>query len=174
MSFEAVDVRDLLERPGSSRAVEVKGSIESLGGGLANLPEGEEIEAGLVLASVIEGILATGRVSGKLRFTCARCLRDFDSPVVVEVTELFGRTEDPDAYSLDPAGWVDPEPMIRDAIGLEIPFSPLCKPDCLGLCEICGGDRNKGECPGDHHRMDPRWEGLDEVLQAMESERNTS
>src|SRR5205807_7194556 len=33
---------------------------------------------------------------------------------------------------------LDPEQMIRDAVGLELPFSPLCTPGCLGLCERCG------------------------------------
>ena len=39
--------------------------------------------------------------------------------------------------------------MVRDAVGVELPFSPLASPDCQGLCPVCGGDRNLGECPGD-------------------------
>jgi uncharacterized protein len=54
--------------------------------------------------------------------------------------------------------------MLRDAVVLEMPFSPLCKQDCLGLCEICGGDRNLGECPG-HAAIDPRWAALDVLVQ---------
>ena len=54
---------------------------------------------------------------------------------------------------------LDPEPMVRDAVVLEMPFSPLHSPDCKGLCPICGGDRNLGECPG-HDETDPRWSAL--------------
>jgi uncharacterized protein len=42
---------------------------------------------------------------------------------------------------------------------LAMPFAPLCGPDCLGLCERCGGDRNLGECACEPE-PDPRWEGL--------------
>jgi uncharacterized protein len=43
-------------------------------------------------------------------------------------------------------GGLDLEPMIRDAVILSMPFAPLCRPSCLGLCERCGADRNLGEC----------------------------
>jgi uncharacterized protein len=53
--------------------------------------------------------------------------------------------------------------MVRDAVVLEMPFAPLCRTDCLGLCPACGGDRNLGECPG-HEEPDPRWSGLEAFL----------
>jgi uncharacterized protein len=63
---------------------------------------------------------------------------------------------------------------VRDAVVLEMPFSPLHSPDCKGLCPICGGDRNLGECPG-HDEIDPRWSALsvleDLVLDEGEAER---
>ena len=52
---------------------------------------------------------------------------------------------------------------IRDAVGVEMPFAPLCQPDCLGLCEVCGGNRNLGECPG-HEAIDPRFAVLADLL----------
>jgi hypothetical protein len=44
----------------------------------------------------------------------------------------------------------------------------MCRPVCLGLCEICGGDRNLGECPG-HEVTDPRWDALDVLLRHLEA-----
>ena len=38
------------------------------------------------------------------------------------------------------------DPLIDEELQLEIPLKPLCKPDCLGLCPGCGGDRNLGGC----------------------------
>ena len=76
---------------------------------------------------------------------------------------------DEDVYLLDPQRtWLEPEQMVRDAVGLELPFSPLCREDCLGFCEVCGGDRNAGECPGDHPEVDPRWADLEFVLHDLE------
>jgi uncharacterized protein len=43
-----------------------------------------------------------------------------------------------------------------------MPFSPLCRPECLGLCERCGGDRNLGECSCGPE-VDPRWSVLDNL-----------
>jgi uncharacterized protein len=56
--------------------------------------------------------------------------------------------------------------MVRDAVGLELPFSPLCTPDCLGLCERCGGDRNLGECSC-APQVDHRWAPLEGLLEQL-------
>jgi uncharacterized protein len=92
---------------------------------------------------------------------CARCLVEFGRDFGVDVNELVVREPGgEDDYGLEPDLTLDPEPLVRDAVVLEMPFSPLCRPDCLGLCEICGGNRNLGECPG-HDATDPRWAALE-------------
>src|SRR5436309_103662 len=58
---------------------------------------------------------------------------------------------------------VDIDQIVRDAIGVEMPFAPLCRPDCQGLCPTCGGNRNLGECPG-HVAVDPRFAVLSDLL----------
>lgn len=173
MTIEPIDVRDLLGRPGLHRVVRLRGSMDGLATEVASLEEGEPVKADLLLESVVEGILASGRLTGVLALRCVRCLKEFERPVEVDVHELFAlqpQPDDEDVYALDPEGWLDPEQMVRDALGLELPFSPLHSPDCLGLCPVCGGDRNLGECPGDHPQIDPRWSGLEPVLRALEDE----
>ena len=157
-----IDVRDLLGNPGASRGAALHDTIDGLSTELAGVPPDRPIDGDLLLESVVEGILASGQLSGSMRMRCARCLKEFDRTFEVEVTELFVRAPDPDAddYPLEPDGGLDPEQMVRDAVGLELPFSPLCRPDCRGLCPICGGDRNLDECPG-HVETDPRWEALE-------------
>jgi len=171
MTMERIDVRDLLAQPGLHRVVHMRGTIEGLGTEVAALDENEPVRGELLLESVVEGILVSGKLTGVLALVCARCLKEFERRVDVEVHELFSlspRPEDEDVYPLDPEGRLDPEQMVRDTFGLELPFSPLHSPDCLGLCPICGGDRNLGECPGDHPQGDPRWSGLDLALHAVE------
>ncbi len=69
--------------------------------------------------------------------------------------------DDTDDYPLDiERGELALDQMVRDALGVELPFSPLCRPDCQGLCPVRGGDRNLGECPG-HAEVDPRWAALE-------------
>ena len=165
----AIDVRDLLEQPGSSREVHVRGTLEGLGTELAQISPDDPIEADLLLESLVEGVLVSGRMHGTMRLRCARCLKDFAAPLDVEVSELFVAEPDPegDDYTLAPEGLVEPEQMVRDTVGVELPFSPLHSADCRGLCPVCGGDRNLGECPGDHPQVDGRWGALDALLDQL-------
>jgi uncharacterized protein len=158
-----IDVRDLVGHPGSSRAVRLDEPVDGLALELATVPEDTPIEADLLLESVVEGILVSGPVRGSMRMSCARCLKTFEQPFGVDVHELFIRDvdEDADEYPLAEHGAIDIEPMVRDAVLLQMPFSPLCRPDCRGLCERCGGDRNLGECTCGPAVADPRWAALE-------------
>jgi uncharacterized protein len=155
-----IDVRDLLDHPGSSRELRVAQPLEGLSFELAEVPPEAPIQVDVVLESVVEGILVTGPLSGSVEYRCARCLKLFSDEFRVEVTELFAGDPVPegDEYVLG-EGSLDLEPMVRDAVLLAMPFSPLCRRDCQGLCERCGGDRNLGECSCPPP-VDPRWEVL--------------
>ena len=102
----------------------------------------------------------SGRVRATMQLRCARCLKDFEAPLDVEVSELYVTAPDADGdestRSTPRARWSASQ-MVRDTVGVEMPFSPLCRPDCLGLCPVCGGDRNLGECPGDRSADRSRW-----------------
>jgi len=159
--MRSIDVRDLLRNPGSARTVRVHEAVPDLRTELAGVPEDEPIEGALTLESVVEGIYVTGSVTGRVSYRCARCLKEFDGSFDVQMNELFVREPTPDDdYALEPDLTLDPEPMVRDAVVLEMLFSPLCTPDCLGLCERCGGDRNLGECSCTEP-IDPRWSALE-------------
>jgi uncharacterized protein len=158
-----IDVRDLLGHPGSSRQVHVSESIPNLGTQLAVVPEERPVGGDLLFESVVEGILVTGPLRGVMVLTCARCLKPFDATFDLDVQELYAPDAgvDVDEYPLA-EGEVDLEPMIRDAVLLAMPFAPLHSPDCLGLCERCGGDRNLGECRC-QPEVDSRWAPLLEL-----------
>jgi uncharacterized protein len=102
-------------------------------------------------------VLVSGPLSGPMVLSCARCLKSFEADLRLELQELFvpRATVSDDEYPME-EGAIDIEPMIRDAVLLSMPFAPLCRPDCLGLCERCGGDRNLGECVC-RRDVDPRW-----------------
>jgi uncharacterized protein len=158
-----LDVRDLLHEPGAARRVTLEERFDELGTELARVPGDQPVRMEVLLESVVEGVEVSGPVSGRIAFRCARCLRPFEDEFRVEVRELFapGAPEEADEYPVT-EGHIDLEPMVRDTLVLGMPFSPLCRPDCLGLCERCGGDRNLGECscgPG----VDPRWATLDQL-----------
>lgn len=159
-----VDVRDLLGHPGATREVHLEEPVGGLATPLAEVPADSPVEVDVRLESVIEGILVSGSVAGRIRMRCARCLTEFDDQVAVGVRELFAPQpeEDADEYPVQ-GDHMDLEPMVRDAVVLELPFSPLCRADCQGLCERCGGDRNRAECSCPPE-VDPRWAGLDALF----------
>lgn len=160
--MDRMDVRDLLADPGSSRRLLLEESFEGLGTELAAVPEEHPVRMDVLLESVVEGIEVSGPLSGRIAYRCARCLKPFDQAFRLEVHELFaaGVTDDDDRYPITGEGSIDLEPMVRDAVVLSMPFSPLCRPDCLGLCPRCGGDRNLGECTCGPE-LDPRWAPLE-------------
>lgn len=169
MIMREIDVRDLMLHPGSSRVIEVDEPVAGLRAELAEVPAGAPIRGELLLESVVEGILVSGPISGPMAFHCARCLKDVEQGFTVEVQELFavGARPEDDEYALDPSGLLDPEPMVRDAVLLSMPFSPLCRLDCLGLCERCGSDLNLGECTCAPEAADPRWAALDRLIEHL-------
>jgi uncharacterized protein len=70
-----------------------------------------------------------------------------------EVTE-----EDLDLFPYD-GELVDLEPLFREQFVLAIPYAPLCREDCKGLCPQCGIDRNSGTCSCEPP-IDPRLAAL--------------
>jgi uncharacterized protein len=80
--------------------------------------------------------LFTGRVSGRWRFECSRCL----APVDGEWREEFEASA-----SID-GGPMDLTEEARQSIGLAQPMKVFCRPDCKGLCTTCRANRNEVNC----------------------------
>ena len=163
--MRGIDVTDLLGQPGSSRALHIDDTVPDLRLELAAVEEGRPIVGDLILESVVEGIFVTGRLQGEMTLSCARCLKSFGQAFDVDINEMFvqGATPQDDEYRLELPGSIDLEPMVRDAVLLQMPFSPLCRIDCKGLCPRCGGDRNLGECTCGPEELDTRWAALGQI-----------
>jgi uncharacterized protein len=105
-----------------------------------------------------------------MRFTahvagpCMRCLADADVAVEVDAREVDqpeSRDEElrspyVDGDELDLAAWA------HDALNLALPIQLLCRPDCKGLCGVCGASLNDVEEAEHRHQPepDPRWAPL--------------
>ena len=66
--------------------------------------------------------------------------------------------EDLDLFPYD-GDAIDLEPLFREQFVLAVPFAPLCREDCKGLCPQCGIDRNTGTCSCEPP-IDPRLAAL--------------
>jgi uncharacterized protein len=142
---------------------------------LIAIPEGAPVDLDLRLESVSEGVLVSGTVSAPTEGECSRCLTPVSGDVEIHLTQLFAypdsktdaTTDDDDEIGHvleDSTGdSVDVEQPIIDAVGMELPFSPLCREDCPGLCVECGAplaDFEGDAEPHGHDLIDPRWAKL--------------
>ncbi len=155
-----IPVADLLRRPGSSRAVAVAAPVEGLVGPGAEVPAGEPVRVDVTLERVSEGIVVRGTVAACWAGACSRCLAAVSGDVAVHVDELYEASPlEGETYPLAD-DVVDLEPLVRDALVLELPGAPLCRAECKGICPSCGADRNLTNCDCVESEPDPRWAAL--------------
>lgn len=160
--MQPIDVSELLDSVGEYRDVRIEEAVDELKLGLVeiDLP----VLAALRLESVEDGIFVTGTLSGRAELTCARCLKPFEDDFGVNVREMFSADPGDDDYEISEPGSMDPEPMVRDSVLLAMPFSPLCREDCKGLCPRCGADWNLEKCECPEQVSDPRWAALEKLV----------
>lgn len=161
-----IDVRELLEAPGTRRALTLSAPVAGLAAGGGTGLVGVEGDVGLdLVAEAIEGgLFVSGALRGSYAGSCRRCLSPLQIPFEVEVAEVFrpASGEWEEGYVLK-EGSVDLERMVIDAVGLEMPANPLCRPDCAGLCPRCGADRNAQGCDCAPEPADLRWSALQQL-----------
>ena len=112
----------------------------------------------LALRGVLErsgdDVLLRGDLRGTLETRCGRCLEAarvvIDIPLTVTFVEKSAEgvrdADDDDDIVFFEGGEIDLGAELRDEILLTMPINPLCKDGCLGLCSVCGGNRNNVPC----------------------------
>ena len=125
------------------------------------------------------------RFEASLAGPCMRCLEPAAPTFAVDAREVSQPTEARAAHISGAArgrvklqddasdeltspyvndGVLDLQAWARDALALSVPANVLCRPDCAGLCPVCGVDLN--DAGADHHHEpapDPRWAALSEL-----------
>jgi uncharacterized protein len=107
------------------------------------------------------------RFEVRLEGPCMRCLEPGSLDLEVEAREV-NQADTEDEELLSPYV-VDDELAIgrwaHDATLLALPTRFLCRPDCAGLCPVCGVSLNSAD-PADHEHeaeIDPRWAALKDL-----------
>ena len=116
-----------------------------------------------------EEYFASGAASTRGRFTCVRCLKEFEAALECPISLVIHRvaaplqtTTETETYVEIPLGTseFDVGPYVRDGLLLAISSTPRCRDDCKGLCSHCGVDLNIESCSCQEAPADPRWNGL--------------
>jgi uncharacterized protein len=134
-------------------------------GGQRYLPVPEEVPAELTLTRASTGTVFELRFDVRLHGPCYRCLEDAVLELPISAREYQATNPESDEMrtpylerdNLDLSAWA------RDALALELPDKILCRPDCAGLCPICG--KNLNDEPHEHAepKSDSRWAALAEL-----------
>jgi len=129
------------------------------------------------------GILVQGTVTANVEMECSRCLVPFVGKIEASFEEEFRPTVDiisgvsmheirEGEYEGD-YSWLTHDHMmnltevVRQAIIVNMPYNPICSPDCAGLCPECGADLNVEHCGHMTAKLDNRLSVLASLLEQL-------
>ena len=163
----SVSLRSIRLRPGEEHREEKEIALEPIWlGGQRYLPVPEKVRAELLVSRASSGTGFELRYRTRLHGPCYRCLAGAVIDVEIDAreyqaTSAEGSEELRTPYvrddQLDLSAWA------RDALVLDLPDKILCRPDCAGLCPVCGRDLNTDPHAHDDEELDSRWAALSEL-----------
>jgi DUF177 domain-containing protein len=160
------DLRNVRVRSGEEHREAVSVAIAPIKlGGERYVAVPEEVPAELVVTRASTGWVFELRLSVRLHGPCMRCLGDAVVEQSLSLREYQATSPDSDELTmpylvddrLDVSAWA------RDSLVLALPDRILCRPDCAGLCPVCGRDLNREPHTHDEDEADPRWAALSEL-----------
>jgi DUF177 domain-containing protein len=162
-----LNLRALKLRAGEEYRDEHELGLEPLElGGERYLPVPEKIAAAVVVDRVASGNVFSLSFPVRLHGPCYRCLQDAVLDLDVSAREYQAENADSSEELSSPYvedARLDLSAWARDALSLMLPDKILCRPECAGLCPVCGGDLNAEPHEHEEARDDPRWAALAEL-----------
>lgn len=160
--------------------------LEDLGNDFIQVDPRQDVSLHLHVGRFSEGVRVA--VSGQVqaRGQCVRCLEDlhrkydfaaeetyFTASAAAKITPAEDEADGTwDGLRVLPDTWLlDLEELVRDEVGTQLPFQPLCQPDCPGLCPSCGFQM-KDDPNHRHEVIDDRWEQLRILKEKLENSEN--
>jgi len=163
-----LDLARLALSPGGGKRLDLPvdpGPVEIAG--QAYSPAQTPSSARLDVSRTATGHALRLRFETELAGPCVSCLEPADQRIEIDVREvhqLGSRDEELESP------YVDGDDLLlgnwaRDALVLAMPDRFLCRPDCAGLCSVCGESLNDTDPAAHQHETepDPRWAKLREL-----------
>ena len=139
-------------------------------GGERYLPVPEIVSAELTISRASTGTVFELRFRGRLHGPCQRCLADAVVEREVSVREYQATRPGPAEELSTPylhEDRLDLSAWARDSLAYVLPDQILCRPDCAGLCPLCGKDLNAEPHVHDDVAIDPRWSVLADLREKL-------
>jgi uncharacterized protein len=157
-------LRQVKLRPGEQHRDELEVELSPLQfGGQRYVPVPEKVPAAFEITRANTGTVFTLAFTARLHGPCYRCLGDAVLEVPIHAREYQAESPEDEqmttpyvvGFNLDVSAWG------RDAVALALPDKILCRPDCAGLCGVCGKNLNDEPHTHEEERGDPRWAALE-------------
>jgi DUF177 domain-containing protein len=158
-------LRQVKLRPGEQYRDELEVELAPFEfGGQRYVPVPEAVPADFEVTRANTGTVFSLAFTARLHGPCYRCLGDAVLDLPIRVREYQANEPDGDDELATPYlenDNLDVSAMARDAIALALPDKILCRPDCAGICAVCG--KNLNDEPHEHAEAasDPRWAALE-------------
>jgi uncharacterized protein len=161
-------LRQVKLRPGEQYRDELEVELSPLDlGGQRYVPIPEQVPADFEMTRANTGTVFGLAFTARLHGPCYRCVGDAVLEVPIRSREYQAEAPEDDQMmtpyiegtNLDVSQWA------HDAVALALPDKILCRPDCAGLCPVCGKDLNAEPHEHADERPDPRWAKLSELRQ---------
>jgi uncharacterized protein len=124
------------------------------------------VPAELAITKASTGTVFELRFRARLHGPCFRCLDDAVLDLPIDARE-YQATSPGEAEELRTPYVVDDKLDLstwsRDAVALALPDKILCRPDCAGLCSVCGKDLNDEPHAHEDQPTDSRWSALEQL-----------
>jgi uncharacterized protein len=163
MSFS---LRQVKLRPGQQHREAIEVDLEPFEfGGERYVPVPERVPAALEITRATTGTVFSLALDARLHGPCYRCLGDAVLDLPINGREYQAESPEDEqmtnqylaADNLEVSRWA------RDLVALALPEKILCRPDCAGLCPVCGANLNDEPHVHEEHEADPRWAALESL-----------
>jgi uncharacterized protein len=170
-SIGSFNLRSVKLRSGEQYRDEIELDLEPFElSGERYIPVPEQVPAEFAMTRASTGSVFDLRFATRLHGACFRCLEDAVLELAIDAREYQARNpgeseELRTPYVVD--GQLDFAAWSRDAVALALPDKILCRPDCAGLCPICGKNLNDEPHTHDEETTDSRWAALADLRERL-------
>jgi uncharacterized protein len=155
----------------------VPGAIDFSGSGITQAADLRAEGVSELLPHTAGEIRVHGRLQTEITFDCDRCLgparQTVDAPF-----DLFYKPAATTLNTKEPEVAIDEgeaemgfyempglelEDLLREQVLMSLPMQRVCRPDCQGICPVCGGNRNENPCTCETHAPNEQWAALKDL-----------
>lgn len=164
-----LDILSIIKNVGASVSFEMTENLEVFESGIGTVSFTSPVTVRGTATNLNRMIEVKGEAQIDYKTVCDRCGETLERHLTVPINENIVErdeenqdttAEDDDRFTFT-GHYIDLDPIVADAILLNLPMQHLCSEECGGLCPVCGRKITGSSCEcGESQDIDPRLEAL--------------